>query len=175
MLGAEYGTVAAVDLRNRDPVLAGQGLGQRPFHDLLQLSEPVTVERQPVVLRDTPEFGLELRDDTEISIDDAFGSPDRPAVVQVGRALRADHIDRHFQPDRRVDAAVTAPIVLMVGVQHHNFIAEEPGGLRPPVGDQGLGRGQFQFELIVQELPDTSLDLLGFLPGPGKPSSQSSA
>jgi hypothetical protein len=66
--------------------------------DLGQMSEPVTVERQPVVLRDTPEFGLELRDDTEISIDDAFGSPDRPAVVQVGRALRADHMTGTFSP-----------------------------------------------------------------------------
>ena len=28
-------------------------------------------------------------------------------------------------------------------------VAEEPGGLRPPVGDQGLGRGQLQFELVV--------------------------
>jgi hypothetical protein len=81
VLGVDYGTVAAVDLWDRDPVLAGQGLGQRPFHDVLQMSEPVTVERQPIVLRDTPEFGLELRDDTEISTDDAFGSPDRPAVV----------------------------------------------------------------------------------------------
>jgi hypothetical protein len=47
----------------------------------------VPVERQPVVLRDAPELGLELRDDTEISVDDAFGAPDRFAVVQVGRAL----------------------------------------------------------------------------------------
>jgi hypothetical protein len=56
----------------------------------------------------------------------------------------------------------------VVGVQDHNLIAEEPGGLRPPVGDQGLGRGQFQFELVVQELPDASFDLLGFLPGAGE-------
>jgi hypothetical protein len=28
-------------------------------------------------------------------------------------------------------------------------VAEDPGGLRPPVGDQGLGRGQLQFELVV--------------------------
>jgi len=59
---------------------------------------------------------LELRDDTEVSIDGTFGSPDRPAVVQVGRALGMDHIDRHFQPDRRVDAAVTTLIALVVGL-----------------------------------------------------------
>jgi hypothetical protein len=76
----------------------------------------MTVERQPVVLRDTPKLGLELRDDTEISIDGTFGPPDRPAVVQVGRALGPDDIDRHFQPDRRVDAAVTTLTAPAVGL-----------------------------------------------------------
>jgi hypothetical protein len=47
----------------------------------------MTVERQLVVLRDTPELGLELGDDTEIGIDGPFGAPDRFAVMQVGRAL----------------------------------------------------------------------------------------
>jgi hypothetical protein len=42
----------------------------------------MAVERQPVVLRDTPELGLELRDDTEISVGDSFRAPDRLAVVQ---------------------------------------------------------------------------------------------
>ena len=99
-----------------DPVLPGQRLGQRPFHDVLQPAEPVPVERQLVVLRDAPELGLELGDDAEVSIDGAFGAADRFAVVQVGRALGADHVDRHFQPDRRVDAAVTALVVLVVVV-----------------------------------------------------------
>ena len=35
----------------------------------------MTVERQPVVLRDTPELGLELRDDTEIRVDGSFRAP----------------------------------------------------------------------------------------------------
>jgi hypothetical protein len=35
---------------------------------------------------------------------------------------------------------MTAMIVLVVGVQHHNLIAKEPGGLCPLMGDQGLGR-----------------------------------
>jgi hypothetical protein len=110
------------------------------LHDVLQLVEPMTVERQLVVLRDTPKLGLELGDDTEVRIDGSFGSPDRFAVMQVRRTLSADDVDRHFQPDRRVDAAVTAVIVFVVGVHHHDFIAEEPSGARPPMGDQGLAR-----------------------------------
>jgi hypothetical protein len=140
VLGVEDGTVAAVDLRDADPVLAGQGLGQRPLHDVLQPAESMTVERQPVVLRDPPELGLELRDDAVVGIDDAFGAPDRSAAVLIERAFGADHVGWHFQPDSRVDAAVTALVVLVVGVQHHNLVAEKPGGLCPPVRDQGLGR-----------------------------------
>jgi hypothetical protein len=65
VLGVQHGTVALVDLCDSDPVLPGQGLGQRSLHDVLQPAEPMTVERQLVVLRDTPELGLELGDDTE--------------------------------------------------------------------------------------------------------------
>jgi hypothetical protein len=60
VLSGQHGTVTAVDLAGGDPVLAGQGLDQGPFHDVLQLAEPVPVECQPVVLRDAPELGLEL-------------------------------------------------------------------------------------------------------------------
>jgi hypothetical protein len=90
MLGGQHGTVATVDLRDPDSVFPGQGLGQRSLHDVFQPAELMTVERQLVILRDTPKFGLELREDTEISIDDSFGAPDRFAMMQVGRALGAD-------------------------------------------------------------------------------------
>jgi len=83
VLGVQNGTETVVDLRHGDPVLPGQCLGQRPFHDVLQLPEPVAVERQLVVLRDAPELGLELGDDAEGSIDGAFRASDRFAVVQV--------------------------------------------------------------------------------------------
>jgi hypothetical protein len=95
--------------------------------------------------------------------------------VQVGRALGTDDVGGHIQPDPCVDAAVTAMIALDVGVHHHYLVADEPGGLCPPVGDQGLGRGQFQLELLAQKPPDLVLDFPGFLPGPVKASTQSSA
>lgn len=56
-------------------------------------------------------------------------------------------------------------VVLVVGVTDHHLVAEESGGVCPPVGDQGLGRRKFQVEMIAQELADTSLDLFGLLPG----------
>jgi hypothetical protein len=45
VLGGQHATVAAIDLRGPDPVFAGQGLGQRSLHDVLQPAEPMTVER----------------------------------------------------------------------------------------------------------------------------------
>ena len=62
-------------------------------------------------------------------------------MMQIGTALGANDVGRHLQPDLRVDAAVTAMIVLAVVVQDHDLVAEEPGGLCPPVSDQGLGFG----------------------------------
>jgi hypothetical protein len=50
VLGGQHGTVTAVDLRASDPAFAGQRLGQRSLHDVLQPPEPMTVERQLVVL-----------------------------------------------------------------------------------------------------------------------------
>jgi hypothetical protein len=37
------------------------------------------------------------------------------------------------------------------------------------VGDQGLGLGELQLELITQELTDLRLDLLCLAPGTGEP------
>jgi hypothetical protein len=135
----------------------------------------MAVERQLVVLRGTPELSLELHDNTEVGVDDAFGALNRFAASQVGLAFGADDLDGHFQPDRRVDAAVTAMIELVVGVEHHDVVAEELGSMSPSVGDQDLSRRQLQCELIMQELADLGLDLLGFLPGVVKSSGQSSA
>ena len=121
VLGVEDGAVAVADLRDADPALAGKRLGQRPFHGVLQASERVAVARQPVVLRDAPVLGLELRDDTEVGIDDPLRPPNRLAPVQVGRALGADDAGGHFQPDPRVDAAVTAMIAITPNDAHFEW------------------------------------------------------
>src|SRR5215471_2430941 len=135
----------------------------------------MAVDRQPVVLRDTPELGLELRDNTEVGIGDAFGSPDRPVVVQVGRALRADHIDRYLQPDRRIDAAVTAPIVLVVGVQDHDLIAEDRAACVRPWVIRVLAGDSSSLSWSCRNCPIQALICSASCRGPVKPSSQSSA
>jgi len=43
MLGSEHGTVAAVDLRDRDPVFAGQGLGRRQLQREIRVYPSATL------------------------------------------------------------------------------------------------------------------------------------
>jgi hypothetical protein len=50
-----------------------------------------------------------------------------------------------------------------------DLVAEEVRRLAGGVGDQGLGLGQFQLELLTQERPNPRLDLLGLVPGTGEP------
>ncbi len=50
-----------------------------------------------------------------------------------------------------------------------DLVAEEPRRLAGGVGDQSLGLGKLQLELIAQELTDLRLDLLRFAPRTGKP------
>jgi len=60
------------------------------------------------------------------------------------------------------------PVVLLVGLQDGDLIAEETSGLCPPVGDQRLCLREVQLELLVQELPELALDLLGLASWPGE-------
>lgn len=57
----------------------------------------------------------------------------------------------------------------MVVVEDGDLVAEEAGGLCPPVGDQRLCLRELQLEFIPQELAELALDLLGFASWPGEP------
>src|SRR3954453_4268295 len=56
-------------------------------------------------------------------------------------------------------------VVLVVGLQHRDLVAEEPGRSCPAVCDLGLGGGQLQLEVLMQEPPHRILDLLGLPSG----------
>src|SRR5437016_12131080 len=86
----------------------------------------------------------------------------------VGATLGPYDVRWHFQPDLAVDGAPTAPVALVVAVEDGNLVAEEAGGLCPPVGDQRLFLREFQLELLVQELPELRLDLLGLASWTGR-------
>jgi hypothetical protein len=86
---------------------------------------------------------------------------DRFSVAHVGCGLALHHIPRHLQADGAVEASLAfgAPGCIVV---HHNVIAEKVRRLGAGVGDQGLGFGELQFEMLAQELSDSGLDLLSF-------------
>ncbi|MFD0746080.1 hypothetical protein ACFQ1L_32715 [Phytohabitans flavus] len=91
----------------------------------------------------------------------------------MGGALAPDDVSRHEQADRGVDRP-TMPGDLRIGVLCPDLVAEEPRRLAGGVGDQRLGFGQLELELLTQERPDLRLDLFGFVPGPANPSRKSS-
>jgi hypothetical protein len=50
-----------------------------------------------------------------------------------------------------------------------DLVAEEPGRACAGVGDQGLVPRQFQLEVVMEELGEAGLDVLGFGFRPGEP------
>lgn len=66
----------------------------------------------------------------------------------------------------RRPAALGQPTVVPL---NGDLITQKPRCSAAGVGDQRFVRGQFQLEVITQELGQTVLDLLGFGLRPGKP------
>lgn len=94
------------------------------------------------------------------------GQRDGFAPTHIPRAYLAD--DRHgdLQPRRIIDAALTAMIVLAVGVHGDEIVAEETRRLRAGMRGQRLLLREFQLERLLRELSQLLLDLLGIFPWP---------
>ena len=61
---------------------------------------------------------------------------------------------------------MTAMVVLLIGVQGDDLVAEETRRLRSCMGDQRLLLGEFQLERVVAGTLAVDFDLLGFFPWP---------
>ena len=163
------GAETPVDLGDADLQLGRQGLGERLLHHPLQLVELVKVVGHLVILDKTPVLQLVAHDEVIDRLVDALHSGCRPAVLAVGGALGPHDSRWHFQPDPPVDVPATVPVVLVVAVEDGDLVAEETSGLCPPVGDQRLRLRELQLELLLQELAELALDLLGLASWPDEP------
>ena len=139
-------------LRHRRAVLAGQGLEHRGLHDPVQPVESADVTGQQVVLDDAPVLGPVGADDGVVVVVHQLGSARGFAALEVGGALGLDHRPGHAQPDRAVDRPLAAGDLVVV-VLDGDLVAEEPRRAGAGVGDQRLVLGQFQLEVVTQELP----------------------
>jgi hypothetical protein len=83
-------------------------------------------------------------------------------------AFGLDHIGGHVQPDATVGRSAASGQSLVV-VAHGDLVAEEPRRTGAGVGDQRLGLGQLQLEVLLQELSEATFDLLGFGLRSGEP------
>ena len=135
----------------------------------------MNVEGQQVVLDEAPIFRLVLGHDTEISIVEPSSQPIRFASPCVSGTFRPDDIHGDLHDRLAIDAALTAMVVLLVGVQGHDLVAEESCCLRSRMGDQRLLPGEFELECVAEDPLQLLLDLLSFPRGPLKLSRKSSA
>jgi hypothetical protein len=142
-----------------------EGAFRYPFHTV----EGVEIVGQSIIVHDAPILLLILRHNTEGGIVQQFGAVDRFAVMPIEGAFLLQHVRWHAQADLAVKTAVTAPVELSVVLQHHEVIAEEPRGLCPRMGDQGLGLGEFELEVLAQEPSDRLLDRLSLTAWAAKP------
>ena len=65
----------------------------------------------------------------------------RFAVAHVGLAMLLDDVGGNPQPNAAIDLALTAVVVLVVGLLVYEFVAEEPRRLAGGVGDESLFLG----------------------------------
>src|SRR5208283_2584653 len=111
----------------------------------------MNVEGQEVVLDEAPIFSLILGHDTEIRVMKPSSQLTRFASPLVSGTFRPDDIHGDLQSWCAIDAATTTMVVLLIGVQSNDLVAEEPCRLRSRMGNQRLLLGEFQFEQVTQE------------------------
>jgi hypothetical protein len=151
-----------------DPVdggleLARQRLDQRKLHDPMKSPKTMNVEGQEVVLDEAPIFRLVLGHDTEISVILSSSQPIRFAPPRVSGTFRSNDIHGDLQPWCAIDTAMTTMVVLLIGVQGNDLVAEEPCRLRSRMGNQRLLVGEFKSERVAQEALQLKLGLMWFM------------
>jgi hypothetical protein len=92
--------------------------------------QAVGIERQQVVLDEAAILRPVLADDAEIVIVQPFGPVRGLSVPHVAAAPLHDHVVWDFQADQAVDDALTASVMLPIGVECHDRVAKESRRLR---------------------------------------------
>jgi len=164
----DFGFMLGRHLRHCRVVLACQGLEHGSLHDPAQPVKPVDVSGQQVVLDDAPIDGPERGDDGVVAAVGEgllFGGF---AAVQVGDCFGLDHVSGDTESDLAVHVSATTGLLRVV-VLDGDLIAEESSRAGPGVGDQRLIWGEFQFEVVTQELRQPLFDFLGFGLRSGEP------
>ena len=118
--------------------------------------KPVPILGKGVVLHDASEFASVLFDDGKITPVPKFGAVYGFSIPHVLGDLGFKLLEwqSELYPTRH-------RFPIGQDIVDSDVISEEPGLFGSGMGDQCLFRGQFQFEVISQELFQSDLDLLG--------------
>ena len=128
----------------------------------MQPVESMDVAGEQVVLDDAPVLGPVAADDRVVLVVQQLGPTFGFSPRHVSGAFGLDHVARDAQPDTAVGLASAVGDDL-VGVLGGDLVAKEPRRAGAGVGDQRLGLGQLQLEILLQELSEATFDLLGFV------------
>src|ERR1041384_6946187 len=92
----------------------------------------------PVILDDAPVFRLVLGHDAIGTVRDSLPEMARFPCPRVLRAVRGDDRRGYPQPERAVDTALTAMIMLLIGVEGMDLITQEVRFFMTRMRDEGL-------------------------------------
>ena len=132
------------------------------MHDPVQLSQSEDILGQEIILDEAPVLGLISTDNRVIAVMQHLWPLCRFPVAHIQRALGGDHRLRYSEGNHAIDLALTTPVKLVIGMLGDEVVAKEMGHASLGVGDERFLLGEFELECVVQELPDVSLNLLGF-------------
>ncbi|MCW8098930.1 hypothetical protein OOZ58_20460 [Streptomyces tauricus] len=158
--GIDSGLVLSGHLRYWRTVLCGKGFEHGCLHNSLQPVQPEDISGKQVVLDNAPVYGPERCHDRMIAAVDQGRSLRGVSAGEVGGALGFDHVPWDTQSDLAVDSTVTASLLRVI-VLGRDLVTEESGCPGAGMSDQRLFLGQFQIEVVTQELGQVLLDLLG--------------
>src|SRR5208337_4285458 len=135
------------------------GLEERASHDPVKLAEPSPVTGVGVVLHDSAVLRPVFLNDREIALIEEFGPVVGFTILHVPCDFFLQFLDGNPERDPAFSVLPGSEVAV-----RSDPISEEACLFRGGMRDQGLFRGQFEFELIVQECPESSLDFLGLIP-----------
>jgi hypothetical protein len=134
----------------------------------VDLPQPGDVLSQLVVLNESSILRLVAADDAVVTVENEFPSPTRLSSCLVERTFLLNDLCRNTEANMPIDAAAAMPVVLVLCLLDHQFVAQEVCRFGGRMRNQGLFFRQFQLECFVQEVFQLGFDLLCFHFGASK-------
>ena len=140
--------VPGIDLLTGGLILVCQCLYQRQLHYPFKVSEGMEVVGHAVVLDYSPILRLVLGHDAVSIVVEPLRQINGFAVAHILGALRLFDARRYPKADTTIDTALTAIVMLVVGMKNMDLIPQKLGDLLPRMGNERLFVAELQFQFV---------------------------